>query len=70
MKRLTKNVNKMQNIDKKVTLILKLNAKLKRVDFYIDNNFNNKIIEDDIKKAHSLSLLIYRVLTNLNYLNY
>lgn len=60
----------MQNIDKKVTLILNLNKKLKRVDFFIQQNFENKFMKEEVQRSHSKSLLIERVLTNLNYLNY
>lgn len=66
----------MQNIDKKVTLILKLNSKVKSKSLFLKNKENAQNIP--ALKNYILSIdnnliklsIIENVLINLNYLNY
>lgn len=61
----------MQSIDKKVTLILKLNAKIKRLDLYLLGGVNvPKFMQKDYSNASIQRDYIFNVLTNLNYINY
>lgn len=66
----------MQNIDKKIMYILRLNSKLKKIELYINSNkttFKTGIpnfMKKDIEKAIQKKEIIKNVLINLNYLNY
>lgn len=61
----------MQNIDKKVTLILKLNSTVKRLDLYLLGGLNApKFMQKEYISATAKRNLIVNVLQNLNYLNY
>jgi hypothetical protein len=62
----------MQNLDKKVTLILNLNSKLKKSELYLKNNSGNmpKFMIESIKRVTKSHDTIRTVLENLNYLNY
>ena len=66
----------MQNIDKKIMYILRLNSKIKKIELYVKSNqntFKNEIpnfIKNDINKAIEKKEIIKNVLINLNYLNY
>ena len=67
----------MQNFDKKVNLILRLNYKVKRLNSFIELNnspINNSVLmvlqNGNVTKVVNEVNLISKVLINLNYLNY
>ena len=61
----------MTNIDVKIRLILRLNAKLKKTELYINNSVNvPKMFQNDVNKAIKNHFILQSVLKNLNYLNY
>jgi len=65
------NNNIMQNIDKKIMYILRLNSKLKKLNLYINNNQNVPLfMKQDVNNATKKYNTIKNVLINLNYLNY
>lgn len=61
----------MQNIDKKTTLILKLNDKIKRLELFLISGGNvPKFMQNDYLTAETKKAVLSNVLSNLNYLNY
>ena len=65
------NSNIMQNIDKKVRLILRLNQQLKRHELFLISNSNAPaFMQDNIEKSKAKNIILKNVLSNLNYLNY
>lgn len=61
----------MQKIDKKITLILKLNAKIKRLELFLISGENApKFMRNDYLKAEINKNILTNVLVNMNYLNY
>ena len=61
----------MTNIDRKVMLIMRLNAKLKRLKLYLLNNANApKVIRTNFNENCSRVDIMENVLNNLGYLNY
>ena len=62
---------KMTNIDVKIRLVLRLNAKLKKTELYLNNSVNvPKMFQNDVNKAIKNHFILQSVLKNLNYLNY
>lgn len=62
---------KMTNIDVKIRLVLRLNAKLKKTELYLNNSVNvPKMFQNDVNMAIKNHFILQSVLKNLNYLNY
>lgn len=61
----------MTNVDQKIRLILRLNAKLKKIELYLNNSKNVPLMfQNDVNKVIKNHFILQNVLKNLNYLNY
>ena len=61
----------MTNVDQKIRLILRLNAKLKKIELYLNNSKNVPLMfQNDVNKVIKNHFIMQNVLKNLNYLNY
>jgi hypothetical protein len=61
----------MQNTDKKIYLIMRLNSYLKRLELYLNENQNApKFMHKELTKATLKYNILKNVLINMNYLNY
>ena len=58
----------MTNIDIKIRLVRRLNARLKRLELYLlGNNNAPKFMQSEYSKANIKHKILSNVLTNLNY---
>jgi hypothetical protein len=61
----------MQNIDKKVRLILRLNSSLRRLELYlISNQYAPKMMHKELTRVTKKYNILKNVLINTNNLNY
>jgi hypothetical protein len=61
----------MQNIDKKILLVMRLNAKLKRLELYLNSNqYAPKFMHRELTEATLKYNTLKNILINTNYLNY
>lgn len=61
----------MTNIDIKIRLVIRLNARLKRLELYLLGNINTpKFMQSNYDNAVIKYSILKNVLSNLNYINY